>query len=42
MSVSFIHCDQADRFIIATAKKLNAAIVTGDKRFDSYDVRIIH
>ncbi len=35
------HKDPADRFIIATAMKENAAIVTGDKRFRKYDVDLI-
>ncbi len=35
------HRDPADRFIIATAIRENAAIVTGDKRFAQYDVDVI-
>lgn len=32
------HRDPADRFIIATAQLNGLGIVTGDKRFSSYDV----
>jgi len=35
------HKDPADRFIIATAIRENAAIVTADQRFQKYDVKII-
>lgn len=35
------HCDPADRFIISTALQENATIVTGDKKFRLYDVKII-
>ncbi len=34
------HKDPADRFIIATAQKFNAGIVTADKRFKNYNVNI--
>ena len=36
------HRDPADRFIIATAKREQAAIVTADKRFAGYDVKLVH
>lgn len=36
----FNHKDPADRFIIATSQKLNAGIITADKLYDNYDVRI--
>lgn len=35
------HRDPADRFIIATARREKAAVITRDKRFAAYDVRII-
>ena len=35
------HRDPADRFIIATALKEKAAVVTADERFQKYDVDII-
>jgi PIN domain nuclease of toxin-antitoxin system len=35
------HRDPADRFIIATAIRNGLAIVTGDRRFHPYDVRIL-
>ncbi len=35
------HKDLADRFIIATAKKLRAAIVTKDEKFNAYDVTVL-
>jgi PIN domain nuclease of toxin-antitoxin system len=35
------HRDPADRFIIATAIKENAAVVTSDVRFEEYGVRIV-
>ena len=35
------HRDPADRFIIATARALGAAVVTGDRRFEQYDVRVL-
>lgn len=35
------HKDPADRFIIATAMRENAAVVTADKRFKKYDVKVI-
>lgn len=34
------HKDPADRFIIATAQKLNAGIVTADRLFNNYDVNV--
>lgn len=34
------HKDPADRFIIATAQKLKAGIVTADRLFSNYDVRV--
>lgn len=37
----FHHRDPADRFIIATAMKENAAVVTTDEVFLKYDVRVI-
>lgn len=35
------HKDPADRFIIATAIRENASIVTSDGKFKLYDVRVI-
>lgn len=35
------HRDPADRFIIATAHHLNAAIVTADQRFRLYNVNLL-
>jgi PIN domain nuclease of toxin-antitoxin system len=35
------HRDPADRFIIATALKEKAPVVTGDSRFAQYGVRVI-
>ncbi len=35
------HRDPADRFIIATAYKKNAVVVTGDSRFLLYDIPLI-
>jgi PIN domain nuclease of toxin-antitoxin system len=35
------HRDPADRFIIATAQKFHASIVTTDGLFEHYDVRIV-
>ena len=35
-----IHKDPCDRFIIATAKKLNLTIITGDPIFRSYDIDV--
>ncbi len=35
------HRDPADRFIIATAMKKGAVIVTGDNKFSMYEVNII-
>ncbi len=35
------HKDPADRFIIATAMRENAVIVTADQRFNRYDVKTI-
>jgi PIN domain nuclease of toxin-antitoxin system len=35
------HHDPADRFIIATALRENAPVVTGDKRFELYGVKVI-
>ncbi len=35
------HRDPADRFIIATALALGAAVVTADRRFRQYDVRVL-
>lgn len=40
-TLPFHHRDPADRFIIATAIKENAAVVTGDNMFSKYDVRVI-
>ncbi len=37
----FYHKDPADRFIIATAMKEKAAVVTGDDKFLKYDVSVI-
>ena len=35
------HRDPADRFIIATARKLGAAVVTADARFGLYDISVL-
>lgn len=35
------HRDPADRFIIASAIKNNAAVVTADKNFMEYDIEVI-
>ena len=35
------HKDPADRFIIASAIKEKAAIITADKRFRKYDIKVI-
>ena len=35
------HRDPADRFIIATARALGAAVVTTDRKFQQYDVRVL-
>ena len=35
------HRDPADRFIIATALRENAGVVTGDKRFSRYAIRVV-
>jgi len=35
------HRDPADRFIIATAMKEKAAIVTADEKFEKYDVTLL-
>ena len=35
------HRDPADRFIIATARREKAAVITADKRFGRYDVKVI-
>ncbi len=35
------HNDPADRFIIATAIQENATVVTADKRFKEYGVKVI-
>lgn len=35
------HRDPADRFIIATARSLGAAVVTADRRFRQYDVPVL-
>lgn len=40
-SLPWHHRDPADRFIIATAKKLGASIVTTDDLFERYDVSIV-
>jgi PIN domain nuclease of toxin-antitoxin system len=37
----WLHHDPADRFIIATALKEKAAVVTADKRFEQYGVRVL-
>ena len=36
-----IHHDPCDRFIIATAKLNNLAVVTSDERFEEYGVRTL-
>jgi len=40
-TLPWIHNDPADRFIIATAIKENAAVVTADEKFRSYKVKTI-
>ncbi len=35
------HRDPADRFIIATARSLGAAVVTADQKFEQYDVMVL-
>jgi PIN domain nuclease of toxin-antitoxin system len=35
------HRDPADRFIIATAKKEKCAVVTRDKRFELYEIKLV-
>ncbi|HCL26901.1 MAG TPA: PIN domain nuclease [Candidatus Latescibacteria bacterium] len=35
------HRDPADRFIIATARSLGAAVVTADRKFEQYDVMVL-
>ena len=35
------HRDPADRFIIATAQELGAAVVTADERFPRYDIEVL-
>lgn len=35
------HRDPADRFIIATAMQMGAAVVTADRRFGLYDVAVL-
>jgi PIN domain nuclease of toxin-antitoxin system len=40
-TLPFHHRDPVDRFIIATAIKENAAVVTGDNMFLKYDIRVI-
>jgi PIN domain nuclease of toxin-antitoxin system len=35
------HRDRADRFIIATARSLGAAVVTADRKFEQYDVVVL-
>jgi len=37
----FIHKDPCDRFIIATAKKHNFPVVTGDSLFKEYGIEVI-
>lgn len=37
----WLHHDPADRFIIATALKEKAAVVTADKRFEQYGVKVL-
>ena len=37
-----IHDDPCDRFIIATAKLSNFAVVTNDERFEKYGVTVIN
>ena len=35
------HRDPADRFIIATALALGAAVVTADRKFQQYEVGVL-
>ena len=40
-SLPWHHRDPADRFIIATAADLGAAVVTADRRFKLYDIDVL-
>ncbi len=40
-SLPWHHRDPADRFIIATARALGAAVVTSDRQFQLYDVNVL-
>lgn len=40
-SLPWHHRDPADRFIIATALALGAAVITADRRFQLYDVTVL-
>ena len=40
-SLPWHHRDPADRFIIATARDLGAAVVTTDRRFQLYDIDVL-
>ena len=40
-SLPWHHRDPADRFIIASARHLGAAVVTADQRFQLYDVAVL-
>ena len=40
-SLPWHHRDLADRFTIATARKLGAAVVTADERFGLYDINLL-
>ena len=36
-----VHKDPVDRFIIASAQEYNASVVTADRRFSEYGVRVL-
>lgn len=40
-ALPWYHRDPADRFMIATAQKLGASVVTTDRLFDKYDVTVV-
>ena len=40
-SLPWHHRDPADRFIVATARDLGAAVVSADRRFQLYDIAVL-
>ena len=40
-SLPWHHRDPADRFIIATAQQMSAAVVSADRRFAQYDIALM-